>query len=152
MASGQWPVSGYGDGSRQTDHRPLTTGHFIILSLFFFLLSGCSLFEQDNHITVSEDQLYGCWVKSGTHEYWRYRDDGSGVTWDEDDDISEEESNLTFTWTVRGDELTHIFRGEGNNMYVPKIYTIKAISTSTMEWEDDYGIATTLVKTDRKRR
>ena len=101
------------------------------------LFAGCSLFENDNHITVGEDQLYGCWVKAGTQEYWRYRDDGRGVTWDEADDISEEESNLTFTWTVRQDELTHIFRGEMDNQAVPKVYTIKAINNSSMDWEDE---------------
>lgn len=110
------------------------------------LFASCSLFEQDNHITVSEDQLYGCWVLEGTQEYWRYRDDGTGVTWDEGEDVGEEESNMTYTWEVRGDELTHIFRGEMGNQADPKTYVIKAISSSSMEWED-YG---RLLKTDHK--
>ena len=122
---------------------------FLIFAFSFLLLTSCSLFEHDNHITVSDDQLYGCWVKDGSQEYWRYRDDGSGVTWDEAEDITEQESNLTYTWTVRGDELTHIFRGEMGNQAVPKVYTITAITYSTMNWEDDFGITHSFTKTDR---
>lgn len=116
------------------------------------LLAVCALFAactHDDHITVKPEQLHGCWVKSGTQEFWRYRDDGTGVTWDEADDVAEEESNLTFSWTVREDELTHIFRGEMDNQAVPKVYTIKEISAQSMKWEDDYGITCSLTKTDR---
>ena len=118
----------------------------VLLSL---AMSGCSLFDRDDHLSVSEDQLYGCWVKENSEEYWRYNENGTGVTWDEADDISEEESNLSFTWTVREDELTHIFRGEMDNQAVPKVYTIKAINNNTMRWEDDYGISYKLNKVDR---
>ena len=121
----------------------------LILLAVCSLFASCSLFENDNHITVSENQLYGCWVKTGTQEYWRYNENGTGVTWDESEDVSEEESNLTFTWSVREDELTHIFSGSMDNQYVPKIYTIKAISSSSMSWEDDYGITYKLNKTNR---
>lgn len=113
------------------------------------LATSCSLFEHDNHISVKEDQIIGCWVKNGTQEYWRYLDSGNGVTWDEAEDVSEEESNLTFTWTLRDDELTHIFSGEMGNQAVPKVYTITEISSSHMKWEDDFGITHLLIKTDR---
>ena len=105
--------------------------------------------EKEIPLVVSEDQLYGCWVKNGTQEFWRYLDDGTGVTWDEADDITEQESNLRFEWTVSGDCLTHIFRGEQGNQAVPKLYTIKGISASSMSWVDDYGQSYTFIKVIR---
>ena len=108
------------------------------------LLSGCSLFEKETHITVEESQLYGKWREGTTLVYWRYVDDGTGVTWDEGEDVSEEESNLTYSWTVRGDVLTHVFSGAQGNQAVPKVYTITEIDENHMVWKDDYGMTKTL--------
>ena len=107
------------------------------------LLTGC---HDENHITVEPGQLVGCWQVTGTQEYWRYRSDYSGVTWDESEDISEEESNLTYTWTINGDELTHVFSGEMGNQAVPKVYTVTSISANAMEWKDIYGMTKTFNK------
>jgi len=108
------------------------------------LTTSCSLFEKENHIHVDEGQLYGKWREGTTQIYWRYVSDGTGVTWDEGEDISEEESNLTYNWTVNGDVLTHVFPGAQDNQAVPKVYTITAIDASRMEWKDDYGMTKTL--------
>lgn len=110
-------------------------------------MSACH--EEEIHLNVTPDQLEGCWVKNGSQEYWRYLVDGTGVTWDESEDMTEEESNLHFEWSVGGDVLTHIFHGEQGNQNVPKIYTIKGISASQMSWEDDYGQQYTLIKVNR---
>lgn len=112
------------------------------------LLAG-ACHEEEVHIVVQPDQLYGCWVKNGTQEYWRYLEDGTGVTWDEAEEITEEESNLRFEWSVEGDVLTHVFRGEQGNQAVPKVYTVKGISASSMSWEDDYGLPYTFIKVVR---
>lgn len=116
--------------------------------LLSFAVTGCSWFEKDEHIVVSESQLYGKWVKQSTQEYWRYNDDRSGVTWDESEDVSEEESNLTYEWSIGGDQLTHVFHGQQGNQSVPKVYTITAISASSMSWKDDYGMSYQLVKVE----
>lgn len=101
------------------------------------------------HINVSDDQLEGVWQKSGTEEYWRYVVDGhTGVTWDLSEDISEEESNLVFTWSVNGDVLRHVFTGAENNQAVPKVYTVKEISSTSMTWVDDYGMTHKFTKTE----
>ena len=105
--------------------------------------------EKPLPLNVTDDQLYGCWVKNGTQEYWRYLEGGTGVTWDEAEDVAEEESNLRFEWAVTGDRLTHVFRGEEGNQAVPKVYTVKGISTSSMSWEDDYGQQYTLIRVNR---
>ena len=116
------------------------------LSLLF---ASCGLFGgDDTHITVSDDQLYGRWQKRGTFEYWRYRTDGTGVTWDESEDVTEEESNLTYEWTLNGDRLTHVFHGAEDNQAVPKVYTIKEISATAMKWEDDYKMEYLFTKAD----
>lgn len=115
----------------------------LFVVLFFSLLATSCI---DEHTTVEPYQLHGLWQKFSTQEYWRYRADGTGVTWDESEDVSEEESNLTFEWSINGDELTHIFRGSLGNQAVPKVYTITSISSTQMKWEDDYGQTYILIK------
>lgn len=116
------------------------------LVLMSMLVSGCSWFDKETHIHVDEDQLYGKWQEGTSQTYWRYLSGGEGVTWDESEGISEEESNLTYSWTLREDVLTHVFTGAQENQAVPKVYTITSIDNSSMEWKDDYGMTKTLVK------
>lgn len=115
---------------------------FVMLAAL--LASGCH--EEETHINVDPAQLEGKWVKNGTQEYWRYVADNTGVTWDESEDVSEEESNLRFEWTINGDVLTHVFRGEQGNQAVPKVYTVTEIDASVMKWKDDYGMSYQLNK------
>lgn len=112
------------------------------------LFSSCFLFDKETHLDVAPGQLYGCWQKEATQEYWRYRADSTGVTWDESEDISEEESNLVYTWTINGDVLTHVFTGLQENQAVPKVYTVAAIDGTGMEWKDDYGMTYKYIKVE----
>lgn len=116
----------------------------MFLTAVVLMLASCG--GKDNHITVSDSQLEGLWQKNNSQEYWRYNADHTGVTWDEAEDVSEEESNLTFTWSIAEDVLTHVFTGAMENQAVPKVYTVKEINGSYMKWEDDYGISYTLFK------
>lgn len=118
-----------------------------VAALATLAMAACG--EKEIPLVVTSDQVVGCWVKNATQEYWRYLDDGTGVTWDESEDMTEEESNLRFEWSVSGDQLTHIFRGEQGNQAVPKLYTVKGISPSAMSWEDDYGQSYTLIRVNR---
>lgn len=117
---------------------------FFVILFFSLLATSCN--DERVHITVEPYQIEGLWQKIGTQEFWRYRVDGTGVTWDESEDVSEEESNLTYEWTINGDELTHVFHGSLGNQAVPKVYTVTSISSSQMEWEDIYGQTYVLVK------
>lgn len=110
------------------------------------LMSSCFLFDKETHINVEEEQLYGKWQEGTTQVYWRYLSGGTGVTWDEGEDISEEESNLTYSWTVNGDVLTHVFTGAQDNQAVPKVYTITEMDENRMLWKDDYGLTKTLTR------
>ncbi len=104
---------------------------------------GCS---DDPVLDVNSDDLVGKWVVENTQEYWRFRGGGTGVTWDESEDISEEESNLKFEWSLDRDELTCVFRGANENQAVPKVYRIREITASSMKWENIYGQTTRLKK------
>ena len=119
------------------------------LAVMFVLSAGCLTLSgclKDFFLDVNPDDLTGRWVVEGTQEYWRFRSDGTGVTWDESEDISESESNLKFEWTLDGNELTCVFRGENENQAVPKVYLISEISDELLKWEDWFGRTTTLVK------
>lgn len=113
--------------------------------LTFILFAACG---KDNHLHVSDSQLTGLWIMSGSQEYWRYRADHTGVYWDASQDITEEESNLTFSWSLDEDVLTHVSTGAIGNQAVPKVYTIKDINSNYMRWEDDYGLSYTFEKTE----
>lgn len=120
------------------------TVYMALLAALVCLVAACG--DKENHISVNPSQVEGLWVKSGTEEYWRYNADYSGVTWDESDSIFEQESNLTYRWSLQQDVLTHVFSGAQGNQAVPKVYTITEISSSLMRWEDDYGLSYTLKK------
>ncbi len=108
------------------------------------LFAAC--FPEETHIDVDPAMLHGKWLKVGTQEYWRYYDSGSGATWDESEGKTEETTNLTYTWQLDRDELTHWFRGEQDNQMVPKVYTIKEITSNSMKWKDAYGTTSTYSK------
>ena len=110
------------------------------------MMSACSLFEDENHITVDEEQLYGSWREGNTEIFWSYSTTGEGATWDESVGQTSQNTNLHFSWTLNGDELLHVFTGEQENQAVPKKYTITEIDNSHMLWKDDYGLTKSLTK------
>ena len=114
------------------------------MTIFLGSMLFASCWEKDDAVDVSPDQLWGLWRKDNSREYWRYNDDNTGVTWDLDDDVSEEESNLRYEWSVEQGVITHVFRGNQGNQQVPKTFTIIAMSDSQMKWRDVYGFTTTL--------
>lgn len=114
--------------------------------------------EDDGRLTVSSGEVAGLWVKSSNpYEYWRFRDDMTGITWDETPDpetgepeMTEELSNLGFSWSIDGDVLSFDFPGAMENQDVPKYYYITEISASSMKWRDEYGLTYTMRKVNRK--
>ncbi len=86
--------------------------------------------------------LVGKWVLTsngvqGT-EFWRYDADGTGVTWDTKDDVSEEEAQA-FDWTLEGNQLTQVHKMENSQAVVPLVYTITDLTSSELDYKDDYG-------------
>lgn len=112
---------------------------FFLLPLLFagFFLSSCELLEEE---VFDETLLYGTWV-SGT-EYYKYNADGTGGTWDTSDDVTEAEAQ-GFTWTLEGSDLTHIHDQEIDDVTlksVPKYYTVTKLTSTSLEYEDDFGV------------
>lgn len=95
--------------------------------------------EEENFDRID---LVGKWVRTsngitGT-EYWRYRADSTGITWDTGDDVSEAEGQA-FTWTLDGNQLTQIHQFESSGAVVPKTYTVTTLTSLQLVYKDNYG-------------
>ena len=108
--------------------------HLGLLSCCLVLLiTGCDPFNHD--ATFDKTLLSGKWVSGTLYEY--YDPAGTGYTWDILDDVTEEEAQ-PFTWTLEKATLTQIHQMEmGGN--IPKIYTVTKLTTTELEYHDDYG-------------
>jgi len=109
-----------------------------VLVAFFALM----MFSCEEETFFDAELLHGKW-KSGTL-YYRYFSDGKGYTWDTSDDVNEDEAQR-FTWTLVRLELTHIHVLEIGGT-VPKVYTVKELTTSRLRYEDDFGKSYTFTK------
>ena len=69
----------------------------------------------------------------------------NGITWDESDDVGEDEAQA-FLWTLTGSTLIHEHLGTFTN--VPKVYTITSLTSSSLCYEDDYGTKHQFSKAD----
>ncbi len=111
----------------------------ILIAIFAFsaiILSFTSC-SPDTDIEFDETLLYGKWQENDTQNFEVYKEDGSGYTWNEADDVTEAEAQH-FTWTLEGENLTHIHIMEmGAN--IPKVYTVTKLSATELAYEDDYG-------------
>ena len=88
------------------------------------------------------DLLIGKW-QSGTL-FYRFDVDGIGATWDEGDDISEEEAS-PMKWELDRSKL--IFYHEmQSGVLVPKVYKIKHLDLNNLVFKDDYGKEFSFVK------
>jgi len=102
-----------------------------------FLFAGCDKKKFD----VAD--LYGKW-QSGTL-YEKYNASGNGSTWDEGDDVTEEEAQ-TFTWELDKETLTRYHQMEGSSAVVPKTFTIKTLTATTLVYETSGGKTFTFTK------
>jgi len=125
----------------------------VLMAALSLLVVSCFK-DKDERLDVSPEQVEGLWHKADNpYEYWRFNAGGTGVTWDETPDplsgepeMTEDLSNLKYSWSVDRDLLSFDWRGLMENQDVPKYYYISAISSSSMTWHDDYGLTYTLNK------
>lgn len=82
--------------------------------------------------------LYGKWV-SGT-VYYVYNSDGTGVTWDENDGMSEADGQL-FTWEVDESKMVRVYKSE-MGVDVHKNYIITELTPSTLKYYSAYNAYT----------
>ncbi|MBN2481292.1 MAG: hypothetical protein JXB19_06105 [Bacteroidales bacterium] len=115
-----------------------TLFYITISVLASFLAASCEMEE----VTFDESLLIGKW-QSGTL-YYKYLEDGTGATWDEGDDVFEDEAQ-EFTWTLVKSELTHIHILEMGGT-VPKVYTVTELTAATLKYHDDFGKSFSFIK------
>ena len=97
------------------------------------------VFEDEVYDT---DLLIGLWQEGSV--YYRFNDDGSGVTWDTADDVVESEGSK-FTWEVNKNRFTHYHQMEIGDI-VPKVYKITKLDLMNLEYHDDYGVKSMFTK------
>ena len=78
----------------------------------------------------------GLWQSEGS-VYYRFYEDGTGHTWDTDDDISEEEAS-PFEWQISNGNivLTHKMRIKG---MIPRLYQIDGFDGESFQFHDAYS-------------
>jgi hypothetical protein len=96
------------------------------------ILAGLMMVSCEKEEIFDESLLTGRW-SSGTL-YYRYFSDGTGYTWDEKDDVREDEAQH-FTWTLEGASLTHIHTMQIGGS-IPKYYTVTELTSSTLRYRD----------------
>lgn len=109
---------------------------FIILPILIFtaiLLSNCG----GDTIIIDEDLIIGRWKSGSLYEV--YEQGGSGYTWDEADDVTEDERQQ-FEWSISDNNiLTQIHLMEMGGR-IPKVYNITQLTNTSLVYEDDYGV------------
>ena len=81
---------------------------------------------------LDETLLYGKW-KSGT-EYWVYKSNYTGYTWDGKDDVEEDEAD-PFKWQLVKSELRQLHINNGS-FTIPKNYTVTELSATTLKYKN----------------
>ena len=113
----------------------------IVVTAIIVSMSSCA---PDTDIEFEKTLLHGKWQETNTRNFEVYNADGTGYTWDEADDVTEDEAQ-PFTWTLEGDTLTHIHIME-MSANIPKIYTVTKLTATELAYEDDFGTIHTFNK------
>ncbi len=113
-----------------------------LIFLMATILIGLMLVSCEKEDDFDESFLIGKW-ESGTL-YYRYFVDGTGYSWDEGDDVTENEAQ-DFTWTLEKSELTHIHILEIGGT-VPKVYTVTELTSTRLRYEDGFGKSYSFIK------
>lgn len=110
--------------------------HLIIFSLLILtaiLFSNCG----GETLIVDENLLIGRWKSGSLYEV--YEAGGSGYTWDEADDVTEDERQQ-FEWSITDNNIltqVHLMEMGGR---IPKVYSITQLNSVSLVCEDDYGV------------
>lgn len=105
--------------------------------------------REEEHLNVDPTLLYGRWVQVDKPYYWTFNADGTGNLVNREAVQEGDADNGDFTWTLTdGDQLETVSTGSGElgGIYIPKHYTIKEISTTTLRLVNIYDRTTNLTK------
>ena len=104
-------------------------GCFLLLCLAFV---SCGEKEKE----FDSSLLPGKWNQGAYYEV--YKSNGTGYTWDEADDVTEDEAKK-MKWTLDKDELTQIHIMEIGGAEIPKVYTVTELTSTTFKYKNNYG-------------
>lgn len=112
----------------------MNRGRYILCLLglvMAFSLNSCGPESTDEFDPID---LIGHWQEGTVHE--KYLSDGTGLTWDTSDDISEDEA-LPFDWSLDGNQLIqeHIM---WDSAIVPRILTVTQLNSMQLVYTDGY--------------
>ncbi len=122
------------------------------LALVAIAVVSCS----DKSSEFDEYLLIGKWERPSPlndeeaqgYEYYRYDIGGIGASWDEADDVTEEEAQ-EFKWTLIKSDLTLTHKIETTDQYgIPKVYTVIKLTTTELVYKDDFGITYEFTKVE----
>ena len=91
--------------------------------------------------------LWGKWRTVNGNLYYKYLPNHTGVTWDESDDVLEDEAQ-SFEWKLVKSELRQIHIMEMGDGRVPKYYTVTVLTANTLKYVDKFNKSFTFVKAD----
>lgn len=95
----------------------------------------CRISARKQSKIYSPALLSGEWKNGNLHQ--QYRSDGTGLRWDEADDVSHSEGQA-FSWVMDCNCLTMIFPMELGGV-VPKEYVVTFADEETLVYRDAYG-------------
>lgn len=111
-------------------------GVLLAMMALLSLSTACTKEEE-----FAQEDLVGVWENDdNAGEFWRYRSDLTGCTWDEGEDVQESEAQK-FTWTLETNVLTQIHIIEISGSGIPKVYTVTELTSSSLVYEDSFGKA-----------
>ena len=108
---------------------------YLSVSLLFIsvLFNSCS--KEDE---FDETLLYGKWKPvSGTSMYFRYDSNGTGVTWNPNDDVSESEGQK-FRWKLSQSELEQRHNIEIIDAdIIIEVYTVTELTATSLKYKNE---------------
>lgn len=108
-------------------------------------MAGCT--DPNDTVMVDGSALVGKWcAMDNKTEFWRFNSDGSGLTWDEADDVYETDENVPrFNWTTQLDQIRIDIYGQmGQHVYYD--WTVTRQTPDSLTFKDLYGNFRTFVK------
>ena len=107
--------------------------HSCCFLVLCFAVTSCG---DKNKKDFDRSLMAGKWKQGTVFEF--YNANGTGHTWDERDDVSEDEAQK-FKWTLEKDELTVTHLMEISSAEIPKLFTVTELTSTSLKYKNDYG-------------
>lgn len=109
---------------------------YLLYSCYFVLVCIVIASCGEKEKKIDKSLLPGKWKQGTLYEV--YKADETGYTWDESDDVTENEAQA-MTWTLDKDKLIQYHQMEIGTGIIPKNYTVTELTTTTFRYKDNYG-------------